>query len=141
MDCSGKGALAQRMKRSFKHHSFAATIFKDMLDVDKQRFRESFAVAKSFDFLKESRVKIHSESHAGQEIGEFLPIITIAGRLGSATSEECKAMAKTYAKNCKAHGNGKDKVKNKTAETGMGTDEASADRQCLHRDGHGRDGT
>ena len=88
IDCSGKGAVACRLKRAFKHQSLAHNIFRDLLDVDKMKFRQSFATTRNYEFLKEKCVKMTTESKTGEEIGEFLPIVTIAARLGSAENAQ-----------------------------------------------------
>jgi hypothetical protein len=106
IDCTARSPIAQCLKRALKHHSHADKVYGDLLDYDKMKFRQSWALKKDWEFLSERREKTSAETHSTAETGEFLPQITIASRIGNCLDPTCLKMAEAYCKNCTTFGKG-----------------------------------
>ena len=69
-------------------------------DKMKQEFRLQWATNRDFQFCRESKTVINKQARRVEDLGELLPEITIASRLGSATLKETKDMAASYVAMC-----------------------------------------
>ena len=101
---SAKSKIGQQLGRALAHNEAAHAIFGSLLTKDKIKFRQSWAMKRSFDFVSEKRIRSSTHRKSTDEVGEFLPLVTIADRLGGSSTAECVKLAKNYAKHAQEAG-------------------------------------
>ena len=92
-----RAPLGQAFGRALAHQPFWQANYPFLTDALKERFRREWAVKRDFNFVKETKVHVTSRECSTQDLGEHLPLISIAAALGDARHPECLRMAQNYS--------------------------------------------
>jgi hypothetical protein len=101
---NARSNLGQQFSRALSRNDEWRDGYAWLLGEQKKEFRLLWAAARDWNFTRESKTIITSKKKALEDLGEHLPEVTIAARLGSAESAECKRMASAYAARCRSLG-------------------------------------
>ena len=96
MDMRARGSVAQQFGRALKWSPQWNSMYPHLTEKYKQEFRAAWAVQRNWEFTKEVRQVIQSESKRTEDLGEMLPEVSIAAALGDCSNAACQTMAAAY---------------------------------------------
>ncbi|CAK9016517.1 unnamed protein product [Durusdinium trenchii] len=101
LDCKARGPMGNAMYRQIKKCPGANETYKWLFDDLKKKFRQSWAVSRSFDFVARKRIRSISTTTKNTEIGQWRSELQLQVYFGGTDQEEAKRQASNYIKNCR----------------------------------------
>jgi hypothetical protein len=96
LDMSARSNMSQVFQRALKKSPKWAELYPHMTDELKLEFRRAWSIRRDWDFTKETREISSINSKKTQDLGEMLPVVSIAAAIGDCRDPECQALAKAY---------------------------------------------
>lgn len=100
MDCRAHGPLGNALYRSFKKNPKMASAYKWLFDDLKLKFRQSWAMTRTFDFVSAKRVHTVATTTKQEEVGTWKNALQLEGHFGGVGIPEAKRQAESYIENC-----------------------------------------
>ena len=104
LDCKARGPMGNAMYRSFKKNPAASEAYKWLFEDLKKKFRQSWAMERSFDFIQQKRIKTVTCKTRREEMGSWKSALQLEAHFGGVGIPEAKRQADNYMKKCKDYG-------------------------------------
>ena len=101
LDCKARGPMGNAMYRQLKKDSRAQECYKWLFDDLKKKFRQSWAMDRSFDTVLKKRIKTISTKVKQEEIGVWKSELQLQQHFGGVDQPEAQRQASNYIKNCR----------------------------------------
>ena len=101
IDCKARGPMGNAMYRQIKKDPKANDTYKWLFEDLKKKFRQTWAVHRSFDFISTKRVYTISSKTKQEEIGSYKSQLQLEVYFGGAGHPEAVRQAKNYIANCR----------------------------------------
>ena len=101
LDTKARGPIGNAMYRQLKKNPEMTEAYRWLFDDLKKRFRETWAVQRSFEFVRRKRVKSVATKTKQEEIGVWKNELQLAVHFGGANEPEAKRQASNYVKRCR----------------------------------------
>lgn len=101
IDCKARGPMGNAMYRQIKKDPKANDTYKWLFEDLKKKFRQTWAVHRSFDFISTKRVYTISTKTKQEEIGSYKSQLQLEVYFGGAGHPEAVRQAKNYIANCR----------------------------------------
>lgn len=100
LNCNAHGPLGNALYRAFKKNPKAAEAYRWLFDDLKLKFRQSYAMARNFEFVEHKRVHTVATTTKQEEIGQWKNALQLQGHYGGVGIPEAKRQADNYIANC-----------------------------------------
>ena len=101
LDCKARGPMGNAMYRQLKKDPRAQECYKWLFDDLKKKFRQSWAMDRSFDTVLKKRIKTISTKVKQEEIGVWKSELQLQQHFGGVDQPEAQRQASNYIKNCR----------------------------------------
>ena len=95
-DCTIRGAEGQRFKRASSNNPVMLEMYKDLVNAEKDTFRECWQVSYAFELTTTERVRTNSWVKETQQNGQWLTELQIAKAFGGVQQQQCLDQARNY---------------------------------------------
>ena len=103
LDSKARGPIGNAMYRSFKKNPAANETYKWLYEDLKKKFRQSWAVERSFDFITQKRIRTVSCRTKREEIGTWKSELQLQVHFGGADQPEAQRQASCYIARCREY--------------------------------------
>ncbi len=93
---TARSNVSQVFQRALKKSPKLAELYPHMTDELKLEFRRAWSIQRDWDFTKETREIISTNSKKTEDLDEMLPEVSIAAAIGDCNNTQCKALAQAY---------------------------------------------
>ena len=100
LDCRAHGPLGNALYRAFRKNPTMAKTYRWLFDDLKVKFRQNWAMARSFDFVSTKRVHSISTTTKHEEVGTWKNQLQLEAHFGGVGIKEAERQAKNYIRNC-----------------------------------------
>lgn len=101
LDCKARGPMGNAMYRQLKKDVQAQECYKWLFDDLKKKFRQAWAMERSFDVVIRKRIKILTTTVKQEEIGAWKNELQLQQHYGGVDQPEAKRQADNYIRNCR----------------------------------------
>ena len=101
IDLRARSALSQKFARAIAHDDVANAMYKDLSQDLQRQFRASWAISRTFSFIRESRKITSRHTQKDADVGEYLTEMQIRSKLGGVDNEVATQHAASYVEKCK----------------------------------------
>lgn len=100
LDCRAHGPMGNALYRAFRKNPTMAKKYRWLFDDLKVKFRQTWAMSRSFDFVSTKRVHSVSTTTKHEEVGTWKNQLQLEGHFGGVGIPEAERQAKNYIRNC-----------------------------------------
>ena len=101
LDCKARGPMGNAVYRQLKKDPGAQECYKWLFDDLEKKFRQSWAMDRSFDTVLKKRIKTISTKVKQEEIGVWKSELQLQQHFGGVDQPEAQRQASNYIKNCR----------------------------------------
>jgi hypothetical protein len=101
IDSKARGPMGNQMYRQIKKNPKANEAYRWLFDDLKKKFRQTWSMTRTFDFIRTKRVHTISTKTKQTEIGQFKNQLQLEAHFGGVGHPEAKRQADNYVMNCR----------------------------------------